>query len=185
MGLCPQCGNNNADDAKFCSRCGVGLTEPPPSAPTVSVSDPALAEQEQAWRQFIGPKADHYLQKFTKFTSPSGPKFALTWNWPAFVFELHGALDNATIGKLEPRVNEAMDAGHHLLLFDLLKLTFISSGGLSLFLAAYRRLQGTGSVRFCGLTEDVRRVFSITGLSARLELYDTVEDALVGPGPAS
>lgn len=87
MGLCPQCGNSNADDAKFCSQCGVGLGGPAPAAPTATVSDPALAEQEQAWRQFIGPKADHYLQKFTKFTSPSGPKFALTWNWPAFVFE--------------------------------------------------------------------------------------------------
>ena len=59
MGLCPQCGNNNADDAKFCSRCGVGLTEPPPSAPTVSVSDPALAEQEDPFSQRVMFPAVH------------------------------------------------------------------------------------------------------------------------------
>lgn len=87
MDCCPQCGKDNAGDAKFCSQCGAGLGGPEPSAPAATVSDPVLAEQEQAWRQFIGPKADQYLQKFTKFTAPSGPKFALTWNWPAFIFE--------------------------------------------------------------------------------------------------
>jgi len=53
---------------------------------------------------------------------------------PALVFELHGALDNATVEKLEPRVAEAVEAGQKVLIFDLHKLTFISSVGLSLFL---------------------------------------------------
>ncbi|MEX5212956.1 MAG: DUF2628 domain-containing protein [Nitrospiraceae bacterium] len=92
MGPCPQCGNQNAVEAKFCSQCGTGLVgpapnAPAPAAPTAAASDSALAEQEQVWRQFIGLKADYYLRKFTKFTAPEGPKFALTWNWPAFVFE--------------------------------------------------------------------------------------------------
>src|SRR5262249_3783519 len=69
---------------------------------------------------------------------------------PALVFDLHGALDNAGAEKLEPRVAEALDAGHKLLIFDLSRLSYISSAGLSVFLAAYRRLQGTGSVRFAG-----------------------------------
>ena len=102
---------------------------------------------------------------------------------PALVFDLHGALDNAGAEKLEPRVVEALDAGHKLLIFDLSRLSYISSAGLSVFLAAYRRLQGAGSVRFAGLSEDARRVFNITGLTARLELYNTVDDALVGPLP--
>jgi hypothetical protein len=43
---CPQCGTQNADQAKFCKSCGAKLPEPPPSRPstprvsgTVSVSD--------------------------------------------------------------------------------------------------------------------------------------------------
>src|SRR4051794_33089734 len=91
---------------------------------------------------------------------------------PALVFELHGALDNAGAEKLEPKVAEALDAGHKLLIFDLSKLTYVASAGLSVFLAAYRRLQGHGSVRFAGLSDDVRRVFNVTGLTARLELYN-------------
>jgi Protein of unknown function (DUF2628) len=38
------------------------------------------------WRDFIGPNADRYLEQFNKFGTEQSPKFALTWNWPAFLF---------------------------------------------------------------------------------------------------
>jgi anti-anti-sigma factor len=100
---------------------------------------------------------------------------------PALVFELHGALDGAGAEKLSPQVSQALDEGHHLLIFDLGKLTFVSSAGLGVFLTTYRRLQGTGHVRFAALQDLVRQVFNVTGLSVRVELYATVADALVGP----
>ncbi len=59
-----------------------------PSAPTpAAVGTSPTGDDEQTWREFIGPKADHYLAKFRNFSSTSGPKFSLTWNWAAFVFE--------------------------------------------------------------------------------------------------
>jgi anti-anti-sigma factor len=100
---------------------------------------------------------------------------------PALVFELHGSLDGAGAEKLFPQVSKAIGEGHHLLIFDLGKLTFVSSAGLGVFLTAYRRLQGTGHIRFAALQDFIRQVFNITALSVRVELYDTVEDALVGP----
>jgi anti-anti-sigma factor len=103
---------------------------------------------------------------------------------PAHVVELYGSLDNQGVEKLQPRVEEALDAGHKLLLFDLTKLTFLSSAGLSIFLAAHRRLQPAGgAVRFAGLQDAVALVFKVTGLAALFEIYPTVEDALVGPRP--
>lgn len=47
----------------------------------------STGDDEQTWRQFIGPKADYYLAKFRNFSSTSGPKFSLTWNWAACAFE--------------------------------------------------------------------------------------------------
>ena len=38
------------------------------------------------WRQFIGPHADRYLVHFKKFGLGEEPRFALTWNWPAFLY---------------------------------------------------------------------------------------------------
>jgi anti-anti-sigma factor len=100
---------------------------------------------------------------------------------PAYVFELHGALDSAAAEKLSPAVSDALDHGHRLIVFDLHKLNFVSSAGLGIFLTAYRRLQGVGHVRFVGLQPPVRLVFNVAGLTPRVEIYNTVEDALVGP----
>ena len=101
---------------------------------------------------------------------------------PALVFELHGALDASAAEKLALQVSETLDEGQRLLIFDLTKLTFVTSAGLGVFLSAYRRLPKSG-LRFAGLQEPVRLVFNVTGLTTRVELYDTVEDALVGPLP--
>jgi hypothetical protein len=47
----------------------------------------AWQSDEALWRQFIGPNAERYLTEFKKFSAPDGqPRFALSWNWPAFLF---------------------------------------------------------------------------------------------------
>jgi hypothetical protein len=45
-----------------------------------------MQEEEALWRQFIGPNADRYLETFKRFSSNGRPKFALSWNWPAFLY---------------------------------------------------------------------------------------------------
>jgi len=87
MKTCSQCRQPNEADANYCFQCGTTLattkteteTESPPISP-VSTSD------EDLWRRFIGPHADRYLDQFKKFGPANSPRFALTWNWPAFVF---------------------------------------------------------------------------------------------------
>jgi len=43
-------------------------------------------DDDTIWRQFIGPNADQYLETFKKFSATGRPKFALSWNWPAFLY---------------------------------------------------------------------------------------------------
>jgi Protein of unknown function (DUF2628) len=52
------------------------------------VASPGLTSEgtSDPWRGFIGPNADRYLEQFAKFGTEQSPKFALTWNWPAFLF---------------------------------------------------------------------------------------------------
>ena len=82
MKPCTQCRQQNQEDAKFCYQCGNTLTVEPESP----VAAPVIHTDEHLWRQFIGPHADHYLKHFKKFGLGEGPKFALTWNWPAFLY---------------------------------------------------------------------------------------------------
>jgi hypothetical protein len=84
MKSCAQCQQQNQDDANFCYQCGTGLTSSAAS-PTSPAGVVGQAEND-LWRDFIGPNADRYLEQFKKFGSVQSPRFALTWNWPAFLY---------------------------------------------------------------------------------------------------
>jgi hypothetical protein len=85
MKSCAQCQQQNQEDAKFCYQCGNTLTVEP-EAPIAPPVIPVIHADEHLWRKFIGPHADRYLQHFNKFGLGEEPKFALTWNWPAFLY---------------------------------------------------------------------------------------------------
>jgi hypothetical protein len=76
MKSCPKCEQENPDDARYCQQCGDAFAE----AVATEMDETAL------WRRFIGPNADRYLERFRAFTTPAGPRFAVSWNWPAFLF---------------------------------------------------------------------------------------------------
>lgn len=93
MKPCSRCSQQSPDDANFCHQCGAPLeapASPEPAGPEPAEADtPAsgtMQEEEALWRQFIGPNADRYLETFKRFSSDGRPKFALSWNWPAFLY---------------------------------------------------------------------------------------------------
>ncbi len=86
MKSCAQCQQENRDDARFCHQCGGAFSSDPPAA-AIEPDQAAPQTDTELWKAFLGPNADRYLETFKKFTGPSGPQFALTWHWPAFVFE--------------------------------------------------------------------------------------------------
>lgn len=88
MTSCRQCRQENPDDANYCHQCGVSLSASPLGSDTASHSaDPsAMPTDEALLRQFIGPNADRYLTQFKKFSANGQSRFALSWNWPAFLF---------------------------------------------------------------------------------------------------
>lgn len=88
MPSCSQCNQQNPDDAKFCHSCGSSLSPTAAAAETTTdiPGSTPVQNEEALWRQFIGPNADQYLAQFKKFSSNGQPKFALSWNWPAFLF---------------------------------------------------------------------------------------------------
>ena len=88
MKSCSECNQQNPGDANFCHQCGAALASTAVAAETATdvPIPPAMQSDEALWRQFIGPNADRYLAQFKKFSSNGQPKFALSWNWPAFLF---------------------------------------------------------------------------------------------------
>jgi uncharacterized protein (DUF983 family) len=89
MKSCQQCRQQNQEEAKYCFQCGSDLStktaEQAAAATTASIS-PTKQVDPELWREFIGPNAGRYMEQFAQFGTEQAPKFALTWNWPAFLF---------------------------------------------------------------------------------------------------
>jgi hypothetical protein len=84
MKSCGQCQQQNQDDAMFCYQCGNDLASS--SAPSAAPTAYSGHTESDLWRDFIGPNAEQYLEQFKKFGTAQAPRFALTWNWPAFLY---------------------------------------------------------------------------------------------------
>lgn len=67
--------------------------------------------------------------------------------------------------------------GHFLL--DLSQVSLIDSMGLSVLVWAHRHCRTSGhQLKFCGLQEQVKLLFSIASLDTIYEIYPSVEEAL-------
>lgn len=78
MKACFSCSQPSPEDARFCQHCGTAFAPP---------TDEPEQEGAELLRSFIGPNADRYLAQFKKFSDGPQPGFALTWHWPAFLFD--------------------------------------------------------------------------------------------------
>lgn len=93
MKPCRKCDQQNPDDATFCSQCGTAFEAGGGAEPGVAGEDSSAPPRavnlgdEELWRAFIGQNADRYLAQFRKFTAGGSARFALTWHWPAFLFD--------------------------------------------------------------------------------------------------
>jgi anti-sigma B factor antagonist len=97
----------------------------------------------------------------------------------ATVLTLSGELDLAASPMLEQKLEHALGQPPALVIVDLRQLEFIDSTGLSVLVRARQRAQEQ-SRRFvlAGAGAQVQRLLSLTGIAERLELAESLEQAL-------
>ena len=97
------------------------------------------------------------------------------------VLLIEGRLDTATYGALDAKLTEMVGRGAPRILVDCTKLDYVSSAGIRMLLSVLKRLKAVGgNARFCALIKPVKQVFDIAGLSFRVSLFPTLEEALAG-----
>ena len=95
------------------------------------------------------------------------------------VFSLTGRMDALSAPEVEAKLNPWLEENKRVLVLDLAGLDYISSAGLRILLSAAKRMKARAGVLFLArLQNGVRQVFEISGFSAILPIYDTVEAAL-------
>ncbi len=103
MNACPSCSQENPDAANFCLQCGHALDAPSSSANPEVLQSKSTPTQSQLWETFIGPSKSiqfslktgwiwrpaflYYKEIFARIETPHGPRFTLSWNWPAALFD--------------------------------------------------------------------------------------------------
>jgi anti-sigma B factor antagonist len=99
-------------------------------------------------------------------------------NGTCMIAALEGSLDNESLHEFEQFLKQTLAQHKHLLL-DLSRLSFIMSSGLSTILSFNNSLHQCGLLCIIfGITEEMEKLFSHTGIASHLTICETLEEAI-------
>lgn len=97
----------------------------------------------------------------------------------AIIIEIDGRLDTTNFNQLEKKIMDHLDAGKINILVDCSNMDYVSSSGLRIFLMSLKRITTlNGQFVLCGLQENIREIFEISGFTSIFKIYDDQEKAL-------
>ena len=90
-----------------------------------------------------------------------------------------GSVDGHTAEDLQRVLSGEVEAGHHSLVADFGEVDYMSSAGLRVLLATLKQTRSRGGdLRLAGPNPEVRKVLDLSGFTAILRVFDTVDDAV-------
>ena len=87
-------------------------------------------------------------------------------------------LDNYVAADFKSSIAERIAKGHHRLILDLGKVTFIDSSGLGALVACLKLLGDSKSLVLSHVSAPVLSLFKLTRMDQVFRIYPTEEDAL-------
>ena len=95
------------------------------------------------------------------------------------VLAISGVIDASNAGQFEQAITGLSTDSIKGVILDLQNLEYMSSAGIREIIKAKRMLDSKNLVlAFCSLQPFLREVFDLAGLSDRLLIYGTIEDAI-------
>ncbi len=100
-------------------------------------------------------------------------------NDKAVIIEIDGRLDTTNFSKLENEIMKHVDNGQIKFVIDCTAMDYVSSSGLRVFLMALKKVKALdGKFLLCGLQENIREIFEISGFTTIFDIYKNQEEAL-------
>lgn len=95
------------------------------------------------------------------------------------IVELRGRLDASSSPLVEKQIQAILDRGEQHLVLDLSELTYISSLGLRVFIAAAKSIQRVnGKLALAGLNDHIYEVFKIAHFTSIFSIFPTRDEAV-------
>ncbi|RPJ52963.1 MAG: anti-sigma factor antagonist [Methanobacteriota archaeon] len=99
----------------------------------------------------------------------------------ATVLSIAGRIDTVAAPMLEQAINRTIESGTRKILLDFSSVSYISSGGLRVLLAAAKKLKNPGDrYGLCCLSADVQKVIRLAGFTSIFSIYRSEGEALAG-----
>ena len=99
-------------------------------------------------------------------------------NAQAIIVIVSGRVDSYTAGSLDSELDKLLNENNRLIL-DLKGLTYLSSAGVRAIVRAFQRAQKSGGgVKLAALPAQVVEVLQTVGMTERLQIYPSVDEAL-------
>jgi len=95
------------------------------------------------------------------------------------IIGLRGRLDASSSPGVEQKLLNLLDQGERRLVLDFSELSYISSIGLRVLIAAAKSLEKTkGRLALAALNNHVREIFRIAGFTSIFSVYPTCDEAI-------
>ena len=95
------------------------------------------------------------------------------------IVQVEGRLDTTNYGELEHHLSSLTENKEYRILLDLEKLEYISSSGLRILLMFLKKIKAAdGRFMLCGMSDDIREIFEISGFINIFEIHKTEQEAL-------
>ena len=94
------------------------------------------------------------------------------------IIHLEGRMDVTLSGEMEVELIKLIDTGVSKMILDVQKLDCLSSSGIRVFIAIFRKLtERKGKLVFCQMTPQIRKIFKIVELDDLFEFHDNMYEA--------
>ena len=95
------------------------------------------------------------------------------------IASIDGRIDSTNSGEFEKPIIKTIDDGCLKMIVDCSGLSYISSSGLRVFLAAQKKMKAlSGTFLLCGLQPAIKEVFDIAGFSLIFKIFPERVSAL-------
>lgn len=96
-----------------------------------------------------------------------------------YVLQIIGQLDAHSFSDFDAYLEELVSGDRHRLVFNMGKLTYMSSAGMGALSSALNLARGRGGdIRLCELPEDIHKILQLVGLHELIDIYETEEEAI-------
>lgn len=95
------------------------------------------------------------------------------------ILALKGRLDTTNYTVFEKKLMDLAESQQDRILIECSEMDYISSSGLRILLMALKRINAAkGKFVLCGLQQNIREIFEISGFTTIFEVHASREDAL-------